>query len=93
MNLDVTKIIRGKVICEECKCVSLRGELLKAPHPFIPDDLIFGCPACNEAARLHACCDVLDCKQPADCGTPSPDGYRQVCGEHYRELLKLFPAS
>lgn len=32
-------------------------------------------------------CDEPDCKQRATCGTPTPSGYRSVCGEHYHAAL------
>jgi hypothetical protein len=36
-------------------------------------------------------CDEPDCKQRATCGTPTPSGYRSVCGEHYRAALAEAP--
>jgi hypothetical protein len=37
----------------------------------------------NPHPAPEACCDELGCKRRADCGWPSPTGYRRTCGEHY----------
>jgi hypothetical protein len=29
-------------------------------------------------------CDEPGCERHADCGWPSPSGYRRTCGEHWR---------
>ena len=34
----------------------------------------------------ECCCDEKGCRKQATCGTPSPGGYRSVCGDHYREI-------
>ena len=31
-------------------------------------------------------CQAKGCYQPATCGTPTPDGYKSLCGNHYREI-------
>jgi len=31
-------------------------------------------------------CDIAGCHKEATCGTPTPGGYRNVCGKHFREL-------
>ena len=31
-------------------------------------------------------CQHPGCKAWDTCGTPTPDGYRRLCGEHYRQL-------
>jgi len=33
-------------------------------------------------------CQIPDCGAMASCGTPTPDGYKWVCGTHSRELNK-----
>ena len=33
-------------------------------------------------------CDVDGCISVANCGTPTPDGYKNVCGHHFSELTK-----
>jgi len=31
-------------------------------------------------------CQYPDCNKTATCGTPTKDGYKRVCGEHFRLL-------
>lgn len=31
-------------------------------------------------------CEAPGCTAWATCGTPTPDGYRRLCGAHYREV-------
>jgi len=31
-------------------------------------------------------CDVEGCTRPATCGTPTADGYRNLCWKHFEEL-------
>lgn len=38
---------------------------------------------CPEAA-----CEAPGCSEWATCGTPTPDGYRRLCGTHYREVTR-----
>ena len=33
-------------------------------------------------------CDMGGCSSHATCGTPTPDGYKNVCGMHFSELTK-----
>ena len=33
-------------------------------------------------------CQHPGCKAWDTCGTPTPDGYKRLCGKHYRELQK-----
>ena len=30
-------------------------------------------------------CQIVGCNRQATCGTPTPEGYRRLCGEHYTE--------
>jgi len=32
-------------------------------------------------------CQIDGCKEPHTCGTPTPDGYKLVCVEHFRNKL------
>lgn len=36
-------------------------------------------------------CEHDDCSAWASCGTPTPDGYKRLCGEHYRAVAALAP--
>lgn len=47
-------------------------EVMGWPDPYAHPDL--------------ACCDEPGCSQRATCGTPTPNGYRSVCGEHYQQI-------
>lgn len=31
-------------------------------------------------------CQAEGCHDEATCGTPTPDGYKRLCGEHYRAI-------
>ena len=33
-------------------------------------------------------CQRDGCHEEATCGTPTPDGYKRLCGEHYGAALK-----
>lgn len=33
-------------------------------------------------------CETPGCNEWATCGTPTPDGYRRLCGTHYREATR-----
>jgi len=73
-----------KVLCEDSKC-GWHGQLdetLEAPHPFIKDEKIRGCPVCLHPQDFFLACDEPGCWRQADCGTPTTDGYRQTCGRH-----------
>lgn len=71
-----------KYTCDNCYENIKEGELLKAPHPFIEGDNIYGCPNCKEIDKISEACDEPDCWRPASCGTPTKDGYRRTCGIH-----------
>lgn len=32
-------------------------------------------------------CEMDGCHEYATCGTPTPDGYKRVCGKHFSELV------
>ena len=31
-------------------------------------------------------CEIYGCHEHATCGTPTKDGYKMVCGKHFREI-------
>ena len=31
-------------------------------------------------------CQAEDCHKEATCGRPTPDGYKRLCGDHYRQI-------
>lgn len=68
--------------CRLCNDAMEDGEILKAPSPFNKTDILHGCPTCGEANSFVLLCDEDDCTNEAECGTPTPNGYRQTCGRH-----------
>lgn len=73
----------GKLLCKECQWRGSDAEVLRAPNPWDPTEIIIGCPKCNTLASFVLICDETDCPLAASCGTPVPDGgYRRTCFEH-----------
>lgn len=68
--------------CECCSTITLRKDLLVAPNPFLPHDIILGCPVCKTVDDFTAVCDEPGCTQEGTCGFPTADGYRRTCSEH-----------
>lgn len=71
-----------KLQCEDCGWKGTHEDALKAPHPFLPEDEIQGCPQCFEVSTLRNCCDEEGCWDLVQAGTPSPNGYRLTCSKH-----------
>lgn len=74
--------------CEECHVVTLEAELLSAPSPFDPEDVLIGCPACRGVhgeALLMLLCQVEGCGRRATSGAPTHVGYRRLCYDHFTE--------
>jgi hypothetical protein len=72
-----------KFTCDECYWNGLEDELLRAPNPFEPGDVIVACPKCKAMGdSVSLACDEPGCWRPVSCGTPTPGGYRQTCGHH-----------
>lgn len=73
-----------KFFCSECPWHGLEKDVLRAPNPFAKDDTeqMIGCPNCREPNTMKLACDEPDCWRAVSCGTPTPAGYRQTCGEH-----------
>jgi hypothetical protein len=72
-----------------CKCswCGLESALLVAPHPFIKDDFVSGCPSCCEMDSLEVACQGAGCNKPASAGYQGPFGYTWSCSDHYAEYL------
>jgi hypothetical protein len=45
----------------------------------------------TDGLREAAQCDVHDCEAEATCGIPTQDGYKRICGPHYREYAATPP--
>lgn len=76
---------KDKVFCN-CGWKGQKTELLQAQHPFDENDIVYGCPACKGLDEIFLACDVEGCWGYADCGFPTPEGYRHTCGKHMREI-------
>lgn len=79
---------QDKVICEECGWRGRVNELLQANHPFDPNDTAMGCPRCKSIDLCVSLCDEPGCQRKVACGFPVEGGYRNTCGDHYREWLR-----
>ena len=43
----------------------------------------------NDPHPVPECeCEVPGCHEHANCGTPTKDGYKRVCGKHFAELTR-----
>lgn len=74
--------------CYECDYIQGTDQLLRAPHPFIPNADIAGCVQCRSAGTLERLCEVQGCLAVARC---KPDGLdRSVCGWHYGKIPPPF---
>ena len=76
-----------KVLCSDAKCGwhGVLSETLTAAHPFMRCSIIRGCPRCKIPQDFLLACDEPGCWLQADCGTPTPAGYRSTCGKHFPE--------
>lgn len=72
-----------KVYCDEQQCGwhGLFDETLSASNPFGLGE-IYACPKCKKVQEFKMACDEPNCWEPASCGTPIPNGYRETCGKH-----------
>lgn len=70
-----------KIVCG-CGWVGDKSGLLRGKNPFDGSD-IAACPKCKELnSDLRTACEEAGCNYLATCGTSTPDGYRNTCGEH-----------
>lgn len=76
--------------CYECDFVQGQDQLLRAPHPFLPDDEIVGCAECRIAGSLERLCEAQGCIASATLRLTVPGGYRSVCGWHYGKIHPPF---
>ncbi len=77
MNTETTKRI-----CPECYAKVHADHILTAPNPWLDGDTIHGCPECKSPVQFREVCDEPGCWNEASCGTPTPNGYRRICGQH-----------
>ncbi len=69
-----------------CGWKGIEKELLKAPNPYLEDEIIGFCPKCKDAFELLYVCDEPGCWEPRTCGTSTKNGYRHTCGKHKPSL-------
>ena len=70
-------------VCNNRNCgqVATADELLKAVHPFDPEDYVYGCPKCKDIGSMVGKC--WKCDRPATSGTPTDKhGYVWSCYDH-----------
>jgi len=74
----------NKWVCEDWRCgwCGYNEEVLTAPDPFNEGFLLYACPDCREVNTLVSACIEPGCEKQANCGTPTPDGYKLTCSEH-----------
>ena len=71
--------------CKDCGAVTLEADLLTAPSPFDPSDVLQACPTCKTVNDFYEVCDEHGCTSVASCGYPAgPEygGYRRTCFKH-----------
>ena len=77
------KSLRDKCVCANCGWHGLRSNLLEARHPFIPRDVVVGCPSCFEVDTIRKACEFPRCHEEVTCGgLDADDVYRSTCGKH-----------
>lgn len=75
--------------CTECDWRGPKDAILKAPNPFAQQEILWGCPNCHSVQDMREICMQEGCENEATCGTPTPDGYKRLCGEHYAAILPM----
>lgn len=75
-----------QIRCPDCGWTGTMADRLIAANPWQDFETIEGCPVCREPVEFQRLCDEPGCTQDATCGTPSLEGYRRCCGEHYQAI-------
>ena len=77
----------NRIKCVNCNSVFRDDELLIAPHPFLENEEICGCPFCREVEGFDLVCDAPGCQNTIAVGRTWPDGvYRNTCHQHRYSL-------
>lgn len=75
--------------CEDCDTIVTEDEVVKVPTTKPGSKVVWWvCPHCDTAEGLARICDESDCAELATIGTPTPDGYKQLCRQHGQPFLK-----
>lgn len=79
-----SKCLQHKSKCLDCGWIGDNDDVLTAPNPFdaYSDESIEACPKCKTVENMAPVCDEPGCKREANCGTPTPAGYRHTCSKH-----------
>ena len=51
----------ARAVCKACGWKGLWREILKAPHPWDADDILVGCPTCQDVNVVYEACGVEGC--------------------------------
>lgn len=62
----------------------MSSQLRRAPHPFLPEANVFGCPDCGEIASLALVCSEPDCWSTATENTEPKSSQPLTCWIHRR---------
>ena len=77
--------INDKVRCTECDWIGRQHEVKTAPNPFMPSDILEGCPECLCIGTIVRACHFEGCIDPVVGGRPTKRGYEFYCHEHRPE--------
>lgn len=73
--------------CNGCRKTFDAREILSKPSPFDEDDTLEACPRCLQVGGMKQLCEAEGCFDEANCGSPTPDGYKFTCGKHLPEII------
>lgn len=68
--------------CMECSWHGVQSDLLTAPSPFEPMDIISGCPECLFSGGLVLLCEKPGCFEAATHTGPTQTDYGFTCPSH-----------
>jgi len=79
-----------KCRCRDCGWKGMASEMAEVSYSIyvrnceeVVDRSMMVCPDCGECdSTVEYACDEYDCWQPATCGTPTANGYRNTCHKH-----------
>jgi hypothetical protein len=81
-----------KSCCQERRCgwVGDSTEMLSAPDPFTPGEIIHACPQCRTIEHtVWTACEYEGCNNTASWGWPDKQGeYHHTCHEHGTRMKK-----
>ena len=78
-----------RILCANRRC-GWKGtdeDVLKAPNPFEEGEEMWACPECRDYDSLVTPCDFEGCWNESTCGTNTDEGYKRLCGNHFRKEI------